>query len=148
MEIRIGHSEHEFISIEVINRSHPNTNDFHDGNWLTTKIIVKAGSFSGSVNGQLRADELISFQNELAQIYQSLSGHAKFLTMEEWLSFEITGDGKGHFSFNGEVADAIGDGNILKFRLDFDQTFMPEILSSFEKVTKAFPILGKTQTTT
>jgi hypothetical protein len=147
LEIHIGHSEHEFILLDITNRSHPDDNDYSDGNWLNAKVFVKVGCFNAEVDGQLRADELASFRDELTKLYRSLSGCAKFSTMEGWLSFEITGDGKGHFSCIGKVADEFGHGNILKFKLYFDQTFMPEILNGLEKVTKAFPVLGKTQTT-
>ena len=141
MEIHIGHSEHEFILLDVINRSYPTANDFYDGNWLNTKAVVKVGCFTGTVNGQLRADELASFQVELSKLYKSLSGSAKFLTLERWLSFEITGDGRGHFSCVGEITDGSVRGNTLNFELDLDQTFLPESLNSLEKVASAFPVL-------
>ena len=145
MEIHIGHSEHEFILLDVINRSHPNANDYYDGNWLNAKAVVKVGCFTGAVNGQLRADELASFQSELAKLYTSLSGSAKFSTLEGWLAFEVAGDGKGHFSCSGEVTDDFVQGNTLNFKLDLDQTFLPEILNGFEKVASAFPVLDKTR---
>jgi hypothetical protein len=146
LEIHIGRSEHEFILLEVISRSYPSANDFYDGNWLNAKAVVKAGGFTGAVNGQLRADELASFQAELAKLYESLSGSAKLLTMEEWLSFEIIGDGRGHFSCTGEVTDEFVQGNTLKFNLDLDQTFFPEVLKSLEKVVSTFPIRDKSRT--
>jgi hypothetical protein len=145
LEIHIGHSEHEFILLDVINRSHPNANDYYDGNWLNAKAVVKVGCFTGVINGQLRSIELASFQAELAKLYKSLSGSAKFSTLEGWLSFEITGDGKGHFSCNGELTDNFVQGNTLNFRLDLDQTFLPEILKSLEKVASAFPIFYETR---
>ncbi len=145
MEIHIGHSEHEFILLDVINRSYPSANDFYDGNWLNAKTVVKVGCFTGAVNGQLRADELASFQVELTELYKSLSGSAKLLTLEGWLSFEIIGDGRGHFSCTGEVTDEFVQGNTLNFKLDLDQTFLPEILNSLEKVASAFPVLDRTR---
>lgn len=143
MEIHIGHSEHEFILLDVINRSYPSASDFYDGNWLNAKAVVKVGSFTGAVNGQLRADELASFQVKLMELYKSLSGSAKFLTLAGWLSFEVIGDGTGHFSCVGEVTDGFVQGNTLNFKLDLDQTFLPEILNSLEKVADAFPVRDK-----
>lgn len=146
MKIHIGYSEHEFILIDVTSRSHPYVDDFYDGNWLNTKVLVKAGSFSGAINGRVRANELVFFRDELTKLYKSLSGSAKFSTMEEWLALEIFGDGKGHFALTGEVKDEAGLGNILKFKFDFDQSFMPRVLSDLEKVINVFPVLGKTHT--
>ena len=146
MGIHIGHSEYEFILIDVTSRSYPDTSDFDDRNWLNTKILVKAGSFSGAINGQIQANELTFFRDELTKLYRSLSGSAKFFTIEEWLLLEIAGDGKGHFALTGEIMDEVGLGNILKFKFDFDQTFMPKVLNDLEKVINAFPVLGKAQT--
>ncbi|MBI5951093.1 MAG: hypothetical protein HY865_05505 [Chloroflexi bacterium] len=123
MEIHIGHSEHEFILLDVISRSYPNSNDSYDGNWLDAKAIVKVGGFTGTVIGQLTTDELASFQAELANLYKSLSGSAKFVTLEGWLSFEITGDGMGHLSCTGIVIDGFVQGNTFNFNLNIDQTF-------------------------
>jgi hypothetical protein len=127
----------------VIDRSHANAKDFWDGNWLNVRVLLAAGRFSGKLNGQLRADELASFYNELTNLYLTLSGQARFSTVEGWLSFEITGDGKGHLTFKGEIMDEPGIGNDLKFKFELNQSFIPEVLSSIEKVIKAFPVLGK-----
>jgi len=145
LKIHVGHPEHEFIAIDVISRTHPDANDFYDGNWLNTKVLIEAGSFSGTINGQLRAEELVSFQDELTKLHESLSGSVKFSTMEEWLSFEMTGDGKGHFSCTGKIADEVGYGNVLNFQIYLDQTFIPEILNGLGRVVKAFPVLGTAQ---
>jgi hypothetical protein len=140
LEIHIGHSEHEFILLDIISCSYPNSNDSYDGNWLDAKAIVKVGGFTGTVGGQLRTDELASFQTELANLYKSLSGSAKLVALEGWLSFEITGDGMGHFSCTGEVMDGFIQGNTLSFNLNIDQTFLPEILKNLEKVENSLTI--------
>lgn len=140
MEIHIGHSEHEFIRLDVISHSYPNLTDSFEGNWFDVKATVKAGGFAGIVSGQLRADELAFFQTELARLYKTLSGSAKLVTLEGWLSFEITGDGRGHFSCTGELKDGFIQGNTLSFNLNIDQTFLPEILKNLEKVESVFTV--------
>lgn len=143
MEIHVRRSENEIFLVEFIARSIPEAKEFYDGNWLNVKVSIKAGDFSGVVHGQLRADELTRFRDELLVLYQSLSGCARFSTMEQWLSFEFIGDGMGHIAFNGEVMDQVGIGNTLKFNFDLDQTFIPEILYSLETIIKTFPVLGR-----
>jgi len=145
LEIHIGHSEHEFILLDVISRSYPNSNDSHDGNWLDAKAIVKVGGFTGTVTGQLRSEELASFQAELANLYKSLSGSAKFVTLEGWLSFKIIGDKMGHFSCTGEAMDGFVQGNVLSFNLNIDQTFLPGILKSLEKVESFFSVQNESR---
>ncbi len=143
MDIRLGNSEHEYMLINIIDRSFADATDFWDGNWLNVKVVLAVGRFSGMLDGQLRVNELVSFHNELAKLYQTLSGQAGLSTLEGWLSFEIIGDGKGHLTLNGEVMDMPGIGNILKFKIELDQSFIPEVLNSLERVTKTFPVLGK-----
>ena len=140
--IHIGQAEHNFISIDVLNRSYPTANDFYDGNWLNVKVSVEAGGFRGMVTGQLRAEELASFQTDMEKLYRSLSGSVKFSTMENWMSLEITGDGKGLIACAGRVADEYGHGNLLNFYLSFDQTYLPEILNDLQRATSAFPVIG------
>ena len=113
MEIRIGHLEHEFISLDVINRCHPQATDFEDGNWLNVDVALAAGGFRASFRSQLRAEEFVAFQNQLAKLYQSLSGQAIFATLDGWLSLAITGDGRGHLAIKGEAIDEPGIGNTL-----------------------------------
>lgn len=142
LEIRIGQVEHDFIKIDVLDRSDPNATDFYYGNWLNVKVAVEVGRFSGLVTGQLRAEELASLQADLEKLHRSLSGSVKFSTMENWMSFELMGDGKGHIACTGRVADEYGHGNRLNFYLSIDQTYLPEILNDLQRVNSTFPVHG------
>ena len=126
----------------MISRTHPFANDSADGNWLNTRIQLAVGGFSGLIDGQLRANELETFRIELAKLYRTLSGQATLSTLEDWLTLEIVGDGKGHLSFHGEIMDEPGIGNTFKFRLELDQSFVSKTINDLEQVTKAFPVLG------
>jgi hypothetical protein len=140
MDLHIGQSEHEFIKITVVDRSSPNAQDFWDGNWLNVKTSILAGNFTANVDGQLRVDEFVTFQKELLTLHKSLTGHAKFETMEHWLKIVLLGDGKGQISLEGEVSDNYE--NTLRFELILDQTFLPGILEELNQIIQAFPMRG------
>lgn len=142
MKIHFGQAEHDFILFDVLERSYPAANDFYDGNWLNVKFSVEAGCFSGKVDGQIRADELASFQADLEKLNRSLSGTVKYSAIEKWLSLEFTGDGKGHIRCLGNVSDEYGRGNELNFQLNFDQTYLSEFLNDLKQVTGIFPVRG------
>lgn len=62
--------------------------------------------------------------------------------MEEWLSIDIAGDGKGHFRADCVAVDMPGTGNRLTFEIEFDQTDLPEILGGLDAISRAFPVVG------
>ena len=62
--------------------------------------------------------------------------------MEEWLSIDIAGDGKGHFRADCVAVDMPGTGNRLTFEIEFDQTDLPEIHGGLDAISRAFPVVG------
>ena len=141
-EIRIG-DEIRFALIKVTGRTYPTRKDYWDGNWLNAEVRVSVGGFRAQVEGNLRAEEFVRFREELASLYDNLSGTASFKTMEEWLSVEISGDGRGHMIAECVAMDRPGWGNSLHFWLGFDQTYMPDMLEQLDKIIELFPIVGE-----
>lgn len=131
------------LTITILGRSHPGTTDYWDGNWVRAAIEVAAGDFRGSVSGDLRAEELAQFHEQLACLQQSLRGTAEFETMERWLSIHVTGDGKGHMEFRCIICDQPGIGNTLDCRLATDQTFTRRTVTELAAVVQAFPVIGR-----
>jgi hypothetical protein len=141
--IRVGGEQAEFFAITILGRSHPETGDFWDDNWVRAAVEVAAGGFRGAVSGDIRTDELLGFHRELVPLVACLSGLAHFTTMEEWLSLHITGDGRGHMELSCEVRDQPGIGNTLEFRLALDQTDLRALTDQLERVLLAYPVLGR-----
>jgi len=140
---RIGRSNaHVSVSVSPSRREFPELADYWDGNWVYATISIVAGGFRGEFEAQLRTEEFVRFRDELGPLHNSLVGRAKFDTMEEWLSIDIAGDGKGHFHADCVAIDMPGTGNRLTFGIDFDQTDLPEILGGLNAITKAFPVVG------
>jgi hypothetical protein len=140
MTFSFGQSERERIEVDVLRYERAPVGEFHDDNWLTVAIRVRAGGFSGDAKAAFITEELTRFLSELRPLFESLSGSAKFATMEGQLSLHLIGDGKGHIELRGEIADRAGVGNRLHFRLEFDQSQLGASIRELERVTSQFPV--------
>lgn len=140
--VRIGSADGEHLTISVEGRMHPSTTDFWDGNWLISPVTISVGGFTGRISAGLRAEELLRFRKGLEGLYDSLTGEATLDSLEEWVSLRITGDGAGHITADGTVADRPGMGNELHFRFELDQTYLPGVIAGLRQIESAFPVLG------
>ena len=133
----------DFLTITLFRRSTPGASDYWDGNWVRATVEIAAGGFRGSVGGDLRAEELARFHDELVRLQRSLRGTAEFETMERWLAIVVTGDGKGHMEFRCNIRDQPGIGNTLDCTLATDQTFTRSTVAELGAAVQAFPVVGK-----
>lgn len=140
MSFSFGESEHERIEVDVLRYERDPTGDYHDDNWLTVKIQVKAGGFHGRADAAILTAELVGFLEQLHALHNTLNGSAEFNTLEEQLKLQLTGDGKGHIELRGEVSDQPGIGNRLLFSLSFDQTQLGASIRGLEQVVAEFPV--------
>jgi hypothetical protein len=142
-EVIVGSDGGSFLKITLIGRSHPGTSDYWDGNWIRAAVEVKAGGFRVSVDGDLRADELAQFLDQLTRLQESLQGTAEFETMEGWLSIRVIGDGRGHMEVRCVIQDEPGIGNTLNCTLASDQTFTRTTLNQLAAAVQALPVIGR-----
>lgn len=138
----LGDPGSQFLRVRPLARTHPGVDDYWDGNWLTCEVEVAVGGFTGGVQAELRAEDFFKFHRQLRQLHKSLTGQAKFATMEGWLDVDLKGDGNGHVTVEGEVLDQPGIGNRLNFKLEMDQTYLPTALAGLESIMSAFPVVG------
>ena len=143
IDIRFGYSQDEYLLISVFQCQFPQNEDFWDGNWLVAAAEVSVGVFTGKMKGYLRTDEFLAFQQELIELYRRLTGTAYFSTMEGWLAIQLTGDGLGHIEAACLLKDDPAGGNKLTFTLEFDQTYIPQILKELTQVIQTYPIVGR-----
>jgi len=141
-DFRIGKEDSEHLIVKITGRSHA-AQDFWDGNWVNADIQINAGNFHGHYTAYLRTEELKAFRDAVSRLYSFDSKEAKFKTMEEQLSINISGDGLGHFTAKCEALDQAGIGNRLIFSLFFDQTEIPQILKELDTTLRKYPIIGK-----
>ncbi|HJT77705.1 MAG TPA: hypothetical protein VJ739_10935 [Gemmataceae bacterium] len=140
--IRVGGEQAEFLAIHLLSRPHPDSTDYHDANWLRAQVEVAAGGFYGSVTGNVRAEEIAGFHEQLSRVFDSLKGTAEWKTLEDWLSIAVTADHGGHMRFDCRLQDQPGIGNTLRCTLEFDQTFIRPLLGDLRRAMQEFPVLG------
>lgn len=140
MTFSFGQPDEERIEIDVLRYERAPVGEYHDDNWLTSQIRLRAGGFRGNVDASILTDELAGFLTELRPLYGALRGTAEFSTLENQLHLTLTGDGKGHIELVGEAADQPGVGNRLHFTLQFDQSQLKASIRELERVIEEFPI--------
>jgi hypothetical protein len=138
--IVFGGQEHERLEINVLGYERAASGDYHDDNWLSAQVSVSCGAFRGMFPAAFLTAELESFRDQLAQLYEALSGSARFETLEGQLQLEITGDGLGHIHISGEAQDQAGIGNRLVFKIGIDQTQLQASVQSLASAMSSFPV--------
>jgi hypothetical protein len=141
--IHIGGQEAEFLEVTVLHRVRPGSTDFWDGNWLDCWAEARVGAFRGQMYCYLRTVELEHFREQLALLYEHLSGEATLATMETWLDLKVIGDGRGQMEVRGQMCDNPGLGNVLDFRLALDQTYLSSVLRQLEEALERYPVVGR-----
>ena len=136
----IGGNSRERIEIQVVGYERNPVGEYFDDNWLRVSVSVVAGAFSGKYDAAFLTEELVSFQKQLSELYRSLSGVARFSTMEEQLSLLLQGNGRGEILLKGTATDLPGTGNSLVFELTLDQTHLQKTLAELSLVTESFPV--------
>ncbi len=132
----------DFIRIELTDLSHPNAELDWDKNWIKSKVMIKAGGFSGQFKCDLMTTDFERFKQDLSILYNKLEGTALFDTLEGQLKIIIKGDGIGHFEADCSAMDFAGTGNRLDFEINFDQAIIPEMVRQLENITRTFPVSG------
>jgi hypothetical protein len=61
----IGQLGRNHLIVQATRRLYPFCKDYYDGNWIETHVEITAGSFRGTFKASLRAEEFLSFRDEL-----------------------------------------------------------------------------------
>jgi len=138
--IVFGGSKHERLEITVTGYERSASGDYHDDNWLLVGISVAAGAFLGSFDATFQTSELSSLCSGLSTLYETLNGRVRFETLEDQLSLEFIGNGRGSIELRGEATDQPGIGNKLIFTVAFDQTQLHRSLHALKAALSAFPV--------
>ena len=148
ISVVVGRVAGDHVEIDVGGWEHPGTNDFDDGNWLMTRVGIRARGFSGRYAASLRAEEFVDFLDAVRRLSETLDGEAVFTTMEEQLRVAIRRVGSlGGLEVVGVALDAAGWGNRLVFKLaEFDQSDLPPLVAQLEALVEAFPVIGRDST--
>ena len=101
--IRFVGEDSEYLILTLHGRSLPNSLDYWDGNWLACTAEVTAGAFRGSVDWQLRNEDISRFNDRLAESNERLVGEALFDTLDDWFDLRVIGDGRGRLEARGQL---------------------------------------------
>lgn len=141
-KVLVGSRATAQLELTPLARSHAGATDYWDGNWLDTRVAVRAGAFRGEFVATLRTEEFAAFASDLRTASHELRGAVAFRSLEEWVVLEVHGDGRGHFTGVCRVRDRAGDGNLLECEIQFDQTEIPMMLGQLAAVAETFPTIG------
>jgi hypothetical protein len=143
-QLVVGRPSGDYLTVSVLGRAHPGTDDYWDGNWLFSPITASLGSFTAQLYAQLRVDELQAFRHGLQRIDRDLQGEATLTSIEHWVSLTVACQSNGTLALTGELDDVLGPGNLLRFAMDdLDQTDLPNMISALETIEQAYPLLGQ-----
>lgn len=138
--VNFGGASHGRLTIEVGGYSQRvGATNIYDANWLTVKVTVDVGSFSGTYGASFFTNDFVSFESQLAEMYQSLRGGAKFETPEGQLELQLTCSPLGSITLKGTARDDAGIGNTLSFSITFDQTQLGSSLTQMRRVLSEYP---------
>ena len=131
LAFRIGGETHEFVLVEIMGSN-------SDG-WISGQVKVQVGGFEGEFPADFNSWAFSDFRNQLGRLYELLSGTAIFTSYEKQLELRLDGNGRGQIALRGEAMDYAGTGNKLAFRLDIDQTHLPQILKDLDAALELYP---------
>ncbi|MFC5603751.1 hypothetical protein [Sporosarcina koreensis] len=131
------------VEIDVLYRSYPNSSDYWDANWVNATIKIEIPGYKVSFDADLRTDEIRKFLNELKSLRQSLRGKASLTNLEGNLEFEGEIDKLGKIKWNAETCYPAGNGAVLEFKFESDQTYLNMLIKELDDIITHFPVIGK-----
>lgn len=131
------------IQIDVLNRNFPNSNDYWDGNWVTSNVNMEIPGYCVSFVADLRTDELRDFLNELQTMNTTLKGKTILKNLDSFLHFEAEIDKLGKVKWSIETQYLSGYGAILNFQFKSDQSYLPKLIKELEDILLIYPVIGK-----
>jgi hypothetical protein len=131
LAFHIGGEDAEYVRVSILG-------DNGDG-WFSANVEVVVGGFRGDYSADFNSWAFSDFRSQLEKLHRDVSGAASFTSYEAQLELVLECDVTGHVRLRGEAVDLAGTGNRLVFRLEIDQTYVPEIISSLQAALKRFP---------
>jgi hypothetical protein len=135
----IGGEENERLEVQIHGYERAPVGEYYDDNWVRATVSVAVGAFSGEFDAAFLTSDFVGFRDELLVLNETLAGKASFTTLEDQLSLEFTGNGRGGIGLKAVAVDAPGIGNRLEFALDLDQSYLSGILGGLDEILREFP---------
>ena len=145
-DILIGDADAQHVLIRPLSRRQPGLFDYSEANWIDCEVEVTAGVFHGTARAGVRSEEFQAFLEEVEGMIGTLEGAATLTTMEGQLTVAIAIEGDERMRVSGEVSDAAGSGNRLRFTFDTDRAELSAIAKTLNYVLTVFPAAGRVET--
>src|SRR5262245_47126443 len=119
----------------------PESTDAYDGNWLRVTAQCAESGASVVVSGAiLDTVSFLRFQRELTAVYKNFEGMATLESHEPELRAEVRAVGpKGAMEVRVEITpDHLNKDH--RFLLALDQSYLPEVLRSCERLLRQYPV--------
>jgi hypothetical protein len=123
-EIVIGNRDGEHVSIRVAS-----ARDVEG--WFGAEVEIHCDGWRGKINAEFYQDELVTFAEEIRVLHRNLTGIAQLVPIEPYITLKLEGDGKGHIVVDGVAQRTLGADTQLVFRIEIDQTYLPQIADAF-----------------
>lgn len=130
---QVGGAESDYVRVSV-------TADNKDG-WLSVDVDIVAGGFRGRFPAAFDTYGIAEFARQLAKLNETVSGSAKFRSLEGQLELDMECDRLGRIAVSGKAVDVAGTGNRLLFEIEIDQSHLPEILKNLHATLEKHPIV-------
>lgn len=129
---QIGGKVADFVRATIIG-------DNKDG-WLSAEVDIAVGRFRGNYPAYFDTYAFSEFAKQLSVLDRTVSGSAKFTSLEGQLELTLKCDALGHICVDGAAMDIAGTGNKLLFEIVIDQTHLTGILDSLKATLKKHPV--------
>ena len=130
------------LCLRVHGRTQSNTENYWDSNWLHCTAEVLVGAFQGSIEWQLRNEDLSRFLLALKEL-QGRSGEALLDTNDGWIDVRIIRDAEGNVEARCQLVDNPDGGNSLEFRLPMSQMSISALIEQLREILERYPIVGR-----
>ena len=133
IDIRFESDDRDYLLIEVLGFEIVKPTNYHDANWIRTRISAKAGVFRVKpFAASLFLGGFTTFTSELRSIYEKLHGTASLNTLDPWVQITATSDMLGHITMACIISDNFITDRSLKFDLTMDQTMLRSPLDQLD----------------
>jgi hypothetical protein len=134
-------SESGFLQVHIVSRPEESRQRPYE-DWIVVNVRLGVGGFRGSFAAYFESRDFVQLRADLKKLYKNLNGSALFEPIEGQLMMKIEGDGQGHFEAQCVAVDRAENGNELKFILQFDQTYIPNVLNDLDETIQMFRAKG------
>lgn len=130
----------ELLEIKILQRLNANTNDYWDGNWLTSEINIEVAGFTAHYKACLRVEDFQNFLKGTINVQNHTADKVEFITMEGGLYLSFKLQKTGVLICSGKSTDA---GNSLEFNFSLDNIALNYLANQCEDILKEYPLIGQ-----